>query len=67
VALELPKLPKIDDLVAVALALDARVAALEEWREAHTQSMVNRQTQVNQIRQVADRDRWLQTLRPGRR
>lgn len=64
---DLPKNPKADDLVPVLTDLDGRVAALEEWRVAHSAGMSRRQRQIDQIRQAGDRERWLRRMRRGGR
>lgn len=56
----------LDELGATILKLEDRVAALEAWRELHTQSMGQRQAQVDSMADTARRDRFLRNLR-GRR
>lgn len=64
---DLPKNPKLDDVVAALVDLDRRLAMVEQWRADHTASMRVRQTQIAAIESKTDRDRWLATLKRGRR
>lgn len=56
-----------DDLAAQVASLEERVTALEGWRVAHTLGMTRRQQQIDQTQQILARDRFLSTLRRGRR
>lgn len=61
--LGLPLNPKVADLVEALVGLDARLAALEGWREAHGASMSQRQAQVDFLRAGEERRRFLSSLR----
>lgn len=47
--IELPKLPKLSDLVEAVLALDARLDELVAWRDQHESQKQARQAQVDQV------------------
>jgi hypothetical protein len=56
-----------DELAGTILKLEDRVAELEKWRAVHIAGMTRRQQQIDQVQRVAQRDRFLSTLRRGRR
>lgn len=56
-----------DALAEKVAALEERVSALEGWRVEHSAGMTRREGQISQMQQTADRDRFLSTLRRGRR
>jgi hypothetical protein len=56
-----------DELAAQVASLEERVTALEGWRATHTVGMTRRQDQINQVQRITQRDRFLSTLRRGRR
>lgn len=56
-----------DELAAQVAALEERVAALEGWRSDHEAGMILREQQIAHVQQVANRDRFLSTLRRGHR
>ena len=86
--LGLPKVPKLDDVVAAVIKLDERVAVLEAYVSRndaritvleserigplehdiaeHQAGAVQRERELDAVRETAARDRWLRTLR-GRR
>lgn len=57
----------LDDLATQVAALEVRVSALEGWRSEHEAGMILREQQITHVQQVANRDRFLSTLRRGHR
>ena len=71
--LELPKIPKIADLVPVLVVLDERVSELEHIAasnkarlDALGSGVSDRQQEIGRLRSEVERERWHAKFRRGR-
>lgn len=76
-ALTWPKIPKVEDVVTVVTALDARVSAIEAtansnkarldaldaFKGSHSAGADHREREIASLKEQLDRERWLTKLK----